>query len=430
MNFRISEKEVLYRINNKNKKNKTIGEYIRKERLSQGLKQEVVCKNICSVSYYSRIESNKVIPSDLYIKKIFNKLNKPVPKIFNHDYNQEVKNIISNFLAAIDYKNDNNVEEEFKKLKEIPEVNYDLYNFIYSIYFEEIDHLKPLVVKLHQQQIHFDNEELLLYLEYLGTYYALINEINEAEQYLSMALNLQKNMGITKPSILYRYAWILGKMNNNYQCINYAEEADKKYTENNNTYRSIQCKMLICIKLSEFFPQRAAQLYEECIKIIKHSNYKDLSKIVKFNLALVYKKCKDYINSEKLLKELITEFDNDNSNLFYVYVELVDLYILSGKHKNAIKYYNILSTYTTKNNCGWFYLKYFDYKLNKHDIANTIQVYNETFIPYFKGINNKDMLINSRLELAKLYYENNQLNFCIDEYKKIINLLLDKKELR
>ena len=55
MNLKIYEKEVMYRINSKYKSQRSIGEYIRKERLSQGLKQELVCKGICSVSYYSRI---------------------------------------------------------------------------------------------------------------------------------------------------------------------------------------------------------------------------------------------------------------------------------------------------------------------------------------------------------------------------------------
>lgn len=422
MNFRISEKEVLYRINNKNKKNKTIGEYIRKERLSQGLKQEVVCKNICSVSYYSRIESNKVIPSDLYIKKIFNKLNKPVPKIFNHDYNQEVKNIISNFLAAIDYKNDNNVEEEFKKLKEIPEVNYDLYNFIYSIYFEEIDHLKPLVVKLHQQQIHFDNEELLLYLEYLGTYYALINEINEAEQYLSMALNLQKNMGITKPSILYRYAWILGKMNNNYQCINYAEEADKKYTENNNTYRSIQCKMLIVIKITKLFPKKAIEMYKKIILLSNQNQYEYFQKICLYNLSMLLKKCNNYNEAETYFVKLLKDYPKDEDLKFKIYIEYIDLLFNLSKLPEAKSYYRKLVEMNLKSEFYDFYIRYYDCKINEKNNRCKIDVYKNELIPYAISKNHHYLELRLRKEYVQLLETIENYKEMVYEYKKILKL--------
>ncbi|HEY8363997.1 MAG TPA: helix-turn-helix domain-containing protein, partial [Haloplasmataceae bacterium] len=318
MNLSISEKEVDYRINNQYKKKRSIGEYIRKERLAQGLKQELVCKGVCSVSYFSRIESNKVNPPEIYITKIFERLNKPIPE--NLDIENYYKENINNFISAIEYKNDRLVDEEYNKILNIPDINKDLYEFVYLIYYKKINDLEPLLLKLHQQQVHFDNDELLLYLENVGSYYVIKNEYENAMRCISISLKLQDYLGIKKPSILYKYAWILGKYNNDYQCLKYAEEAERLYSNQNNIYRSLQSKLLIGIKLSKYFPERAIELYQNCIRITNHSNYRGLIKVIKYNLAMVYKKCNNYVKSEKLFNELISTYSDDNNYVFDVFV--------------------------------------------------------------------------------------------------------------
>ncbi|QVK18968.1 helix-turn-helix transcriptional regulator [Mycoplasmatota bacterium] len=429
MNIRVSEKAVLYRINkiNNQENNTTIGACIRKERMAQGLKQESVCKDICSVSYYSRIESNKIIPSNWYISKIFKKLNRPIPENLTHEGNKHNKEIINNFLTAIEYKNNKLIEEEYEKIKKLPDIFLELYEFVYYINHNKINELETIIQKLHAQQIHFENEELLLYLENIGIYYILINEIIKAEKYLSLSMKLQDTMNITKPSILYRYAWVLGKLNNDYQCINYAEEADGLFLRSYNVYRSIQCKLLIGIKLSKYFPERAIMIYEECLKITSNSNFGVLNKNIKFNLALVFKKNKEYDKSEDIFLELIRNHNKDSDFVFELYVELIDLHILNNKIEQARKYYKVINNSHMEKENRSIYLKYFQYKLFNHDINKTVQMYNMTFIPYFTNINNIAMIIRSRKELANLYEGIGDLERSINEYKNLYNLIKKEK---
>lgn len=429
MNIRISEKAVLYRINklHDHKNNTTIGACIRKERMAQGLKQESVCKDICSVSYYSRIESNKIIPSNWYISKIFKKLNKPIPKNLTYEGNKRNKEIINNFLTAIEYKNSKLIEEEYRKITKLPNIYVELYEFVYYINHNKIDDLEPIIQKLHAQQIHFENEELLLYLENMGIYYILMKDIIKAEKYFSFSMKLQNNMNITKPSILYRYAWVLGKLNNDYQCINYAEEANELFLKDHNVYRSIQCKLLIGIKLSKYFPQRAISIYKECLKITCNSNFGVLNKIIKFNLALVHKKTKQYEKSENIFLELIKDYNEDEGYVFELYVELIDSHILNNKYDLARKYCNVLNDYHLEKENRSIYLKYFQYKLFNHDINKTIQMYSTTFIPYFTRINNIGMLIRSRKELANLYEVIGDLEGSINEYKILFDIINQEK---
>ncbi|NLB91017.1 MAG: helix-turn-helix transcriptional regulator, partial [Clostridiales bacterium] len=51
-----------------------LGSVIKYERLKQNMKQEVLCKNICSVSYMSKIESDTALPSEEITVLLFRKL--------------------------------------------------------------------------------------------------------------------------------------------------------------------------------------------------------------------------------------------------------------------------------------------------------------------------------------------------------------------
>jgi len=429
MNIKISEKAVLYRINKMTVNNNvnTIGSHIRKERMAQGLKQELVCKDICSVSYYSRIESNKIIPANVYVTKIFKKLNKPIPKNLLNNYQIQNKEIINNFLIAIEYKNDKAMEDEYQKILKIPEIYTELYEFVYYIYHRKVEDLDGIIQKLHSQQIHFDNEELILYLENMGIYYVLKEDITYAEKYLNYTMKLQSHMNIVKPSILYRYAWILGKLNNDYKCISYAEEADELFLREHNVYRSVQCKLLIAIKLSKYFPQKAISIYKDCLKITIHSSFVVLNKIIKFNLALVYKKYKQYNKSEDIFLNLINEYHNDLEFILDLYVELIDLHILNNNMDLARDNFMIFNDHQLNYEGHSLYVKYFQYKLYDHELKDTINMYNKLFIPYFSKMNNFIMLIRSRRDLANLYELSGDLQACINELKIIDNLHNNEK---
>ncbi|MDF2699504.1 MAG: Helix-turn-helix domain protein [Haloplasmataceae bacterium] len=228
MNVNISEKVVRYRISSKNNEEvqEPIGAYIKRERVSQGLNQDYVCKGICSVSYYSRIENSETIPGNDYIEKIFKKLNKPIPT----DYTITIKNqeMIDRFLSAIEFKNEKLIEETYDEIKKT-EQKHELYDLVYCIIKGNNDEAERLIKLLHEQQRYFDNEELLLYLEMIGNFCINKLEMEKAEKYLFLAIKLQSTMNIEKPLIFYKYAWVLGKNNNDLKCIDYATKASELF---------------------------------------------------------------------------------------------------------------------------------------------------------------------------------------------------------
>ncbi len=323
MNEKLSEKVVLYRINNndKNEINEPIGTYIKRERVAQGLNQDFVCKDICSISYYSRIENNVIQPSSEYIEKIYKKLNKPIPKFSSSKVDKE---LINNFLLAIEYRNKNLIEMEFEKIKNNQNINNTLYHFIYHSFHKNTDKLEHYIKILHKQQANFDDDELVIYLENLSSYYIQICDYIESEKYLSLILLLLKSKNYKKPMVLYKYAWVLGKLNDDLKCIYYAEEADKLFVENQNIYRSVQCKLLIAIKMSNKFPNKAIKIYENIIKISILCGIDDVQKISQFNLAILYKKCSCIKEAEINFRKLIKIYNNDLPFMSNVYIEFID----------------------------------------------------------------------------------------------------------
>lgn len=424
MNVKLSEKAVLYRINNKDKKeiNEPIGAYIKRERVAQGLNQDFVCKDICSVSYYSRIENNVIHPSNDYIEKIYKKLNKPVPKDLS---NKKSKEQINNFLLAIEYRNENLIEVEFEKIKNNQNINNELYHFVYHTYHKNIDKLEHYIQILHKQQANFDDDELIIYLENLASYQIQIYNYLEAEKYLSLIILLLKTKNCKKPTVLYKYAWVLGKLNRDLICIEYANEADEIFIKNHNVFRSIQCQMLIAIKLSNRLPGKSIKIYENIIKITIQIGIENLQRISQFNLAVLYMKCRHKKKAELIFRKLIENYNYDIPFMCNVYIEFIDL-LFSLLKLNEVKHYlECLKSININSEKYNFYIKYFSNKLNESNLSTQIALYKYEFIPYSLKTSHLNLQIRIRKEYVELLEENHSYEDCVNEFKKIM-LLIDK----
>jgi len=419
MNTSISERIVLYRIKHQNYQTNFLGEYIKKERIRQGLKQELVCRGICSVSYYSRIENNKVNPSDTYINKIFKKLNKPVPCCFKNDYDEESSRIIKMFLDALDFRNKVQMEKSFALVLGHENLNKRLYEFIYKVYNKNMIDLENLVKVLYAEQNYMTNEELLLFLEYLGLYYIIKREFILATKYLQYGLLLQKHMQIERGSLLFRYAYALAKLNQSHLSIVYSLKASEIYQRDHNLYYYVCARSLIAEGLIKLLPERAVSIYQECLKITSCSNLQELEMQIKFNLSQAYKRLRDYQNSEKILKELTSYIIEDQHFAFNIYIELIDLYLKVNNVETARYYYEFVTKKDWQHPERDFYLKYYNYQFNKPKSLNEIvKFYNTTIIPFFCNNYNQDMLIKSYVELANIYEANGYYQECLEQYKR------------
>lgn len=419
MNSSISERIVFYRINHKNYQANFIGEYIKKERIKQGLKQELVCKGICSVSYYSRIENNKVNPSETYINKIFKKLNKPVPKCFKNEYDDESNKISKQFLDALEFRNQVQIEKVFGEVLNNDNLNKKLYEFIYKVYHKELFDIDKLLKYLYAEQNFMTNEELLLFLEYLGLYCIIKRDYIMASKYLKCAITLQNHMRIERPSLFYRYAYALSRLNQLHLSIVYSWKASEIYQRNHNLYYYVCTRALMAEGLAKFLPERSISIFHECLQISNCTNLQELEYRIKLLLAQTYKRLNNYEQSEKILKELSLQLFEDNSFNFDIHLELIDLYLKLNDYETARYYYDYIMKKDWQHPYRDFYLKYYHYSFNKPQSTNEIiKFYYTTIIPFFQNSFNKEMLVKSYLELATIYENNGYYQESLEQYKK------------
>lgn len=93
-----------------------IGTILRRERLKQGLKLINVCRDLCSVSYYSRIERNEVMPDQDLLQALFERLKIPFQAsiIVNHTEQQDT---LDQFFQHLAYGRNEELNQFLKEKK-------------------------------------------------------------------------------------------------------------------------------------------------------------------------------------------------------------------------------------------------------------------------------------------------------------------------
>ncbi|MCT4796764.1 helix-turn-helix domain-containing protein [Exiguobacterium alkaliphilum] len=107
------------------------GNLIKVERMRKNMKQSVLARGICSISYLSKIENNQTSPSEEVLELIFERLELDVPLYFDlSEQVQKIKNEIREILKeAILSRRDQNKNEKVEKYISSPVVRQskDLY---------------------------------------------------------------------------------------------------------------------------------------------------------------------------------------------------------------------------------------------------------------------------------------------------------------
>ncbi|MED2764121.1 XRE family transcriptional regulator [Bacillus thuringiensis] len=135
-------------IQNDGVQNEHIREFFFKERLEHGIIQEILCYGICTVSYLSKNENNKLKPSF----KIKNSLYRRLKEIKNNTVNLkplEVEKLYDNMISFFHKKK---INADKKLLHQGLQVTKNKYPKLNSLF-------------LYQKYVYFDQKNLKNYLE-------------------------------------------------------------------------------------------------------------------------------------------------------------------------------------------------------------------------------------------------------------------------
>ncbi|MCT4784158.1 MULTISPECIES: tetratricopeptide repeat protein [Exiguobacterium] len=322
------------------------GNLIKVERMRRGIKQSVLARGICSVSYLSKIENNQTSPSEEVLELIFERLEIEVPLYF--DFSEQVdkvkKEIRETLKEAVLTRKDIGKQKEVEKYLSNPVVKQskDLYITLMmslarfgmmpdgdSKYLTEIGWI--------EDQLDFDNKVRYKMMSSLKMFHKnerdgslkLLEELNEA---LSKSHIPDWEMA----DIRYIMGGLYHKFTDFLQAIEHVRFALAYFQEHFYVERIVECHLIIGLsyKRRKRYTD-ALNYYEKAIKIVSATDLKNYYGMLYNNMGDIYSLLGE---KEKALKYFIESFEYKveiNSKLFSV-LSLIEVYSDHDDHEGVI----------------------------------------------------------------------------------------------
>ncbi|WP_214844900.1 tetratricopeptide repeat protein [Exiguobacterium sp. s150] len=312
------------------------GNLIKVERMRRGIKQSVLARGICSVSYLSKIENNQTSASEEVLELIFERLDIEVPLYF--DFSEQVEKVkteIREILKeAVLTRKDIGRQKEVEKYLTNPVVKQskDLYITLMmtlarfgmmpdgdSKYLTEIGWI--------EDQLDVDNRVRFTVMSSLKMFHKnerdgslkLLEELNEA-------LSKSNIPDWEMADIRYIMGGLYYKFTDFLQAIEHVRFALSYFQEHFYVERIVECHLIIGLsyKRRKRYTD-ALNYYEKAIKIVSATDLKNYYGMLYNNMGDIYSLLGE---KEKALKYFIESFEYKveiNSKLFSV-LSLIEVY--------------------------------------------------------------------------------------------------------
>ncbi|MED1554714.1 helix-turn-helix transcriptional regulator [Bacillus paramycoides] len=175
--------------------NENIGEFFLKERQEHGITQEALCYGICTVSYLSKIENNKLVPSRNIKKSLYKRLE----EIKNNTIDLEIleleklyDNMIYLLNKQVFNKTKRMLHEGLKSTKNHPKLHC-LFLYQNYLYFDQTNlksFLETTAIPFFKHQK--DNKQLSIFYIDLATCYQDEGQFEKACLYYQEAISYAK----------------------------------------------------------------------------------------------------------------------------------------------------------------------------------------------------------------------------------------------
>ncbi|TCI56131.1 tetratricopeptide repeat protein [Exiguobacterium sp. SH5S13] len=312
------------------------GNLIKVERMRRNMKQSVLARGVCSVSYLSKIENNQTSPSEEVLELIFNKLDITVPLYF--DFSKQVEKIkeeMTDILKeAILTRKDKDKRSQIEKYISNPVVNQSKELYITLLitlarfdfmpgekgqYLSEIGWI--------EDQLDHDNKLRYLLMQSLASFHA--NEKEEALR-LMEKLNEQLSTSNIPDWEIADMRYIMGGLY--YKCTDYLQSIENVRTalvyfkDNFYVERIIECYLIIGLSYKR--RKRYAESlehYERATKVTSATDLKYYNGMIYNNMGEIYSLLGD---QEKALKFFIESlsYKVDPKSKLYSVLSLIEVY--------------------------------------------------------------------------------------------------------
>lgn len=364
------------------------GLLIKSNREKLGLKQEYLCKGICSISYLSKIEKGNITPSEEIVNLLFNRLGIE----FNNDV-EFIKNgkkifyevATSNYLGIpiAEDKLEEIKKNKFLYLNSPLYIDYQLFELVNGLVESE-------TTNILKYKDYMDNDQLYRAYFITGFVNKDINMLEEAKK-LNYTASVASQMAYLK--------WLNGKY---YEAIElFLEALDLAYAEG-----CIKLQIDICMMLGniymDFHLPTMQKYYNKVLILSKFFNDSNIEYLLYYHMGIAYL-VTDFTRSEEYLLKALELYEVDDIKpLERIYQKLCFLYLRYDKKENAKVFYKELmktNELETVNELIRIMINTDDYIHSEKYLEKLINIYNTS-------------KKHSKFSNTKFYG-----NFLIDAYK-------------
>ncbi|UNL87541.1 helix-turn-helix transcriptional regulator [Priestia koreensis] len=400
-----------------------VGDVIKYERIKLQVTQEELCKDICSVSYLSKIENGATTPSNEIIELLFHKLNIDFFQVNDEkSENDRRLSLIHIYQDLIEKKK--NIDEgtviaELTGFKTVTQ-NKILSELILARFYlskKKTDEADQIIMKLetiidnyysHEKFIFYKNKGLLYYLN--GDYRMALNNFQCCLTLLSSA----KFPGWDLADLYFQVALTNGRLQKVQESIEFASKALVYYDKDYNYLRSADCQMILGISYQRLENYEfAIKSYSLALKIGETFQNYNLMSAINHNLGYLKSLESDYEvakihfkKSLKLREPLIKEGVDDIKKLLNTIHSLIQLHYKEGNITEAQIYIEkgekYLSSCKNVNNYE-HQLHYNVYKKLIIDEEDSIRYLEDHVLPYFIERSNSRYIYKYSKLLAEIF---------------------------
>ncbi|TMW70999.1 tetratricopeptide repeat protein [Alteribacter natronophilus] len=389
---------------------KVYGRLIAAKRIHLEITQEELAKEICSTTYLSKLENDRIDqPNTETIQLLMKKLNIDFRNVFQDLH--EIGELISELYKSINKKQKDKIDDYWERLqtlmKKYDDPSFDsdfmLIRFRYDIAQRETDRAAAVKTQLDSIYKTLTAEQKMYFHYFTGLYLSILHKTSSGIESFEKALAIQKELPVRDYYLVYHTALAYSHQNAPSQALFYAMECLEVFQERLEYMRVIDCQMLLGInytRIRQF--DKALFHYKNILDLSIYFGKDDLTIKVYHNMGYLYsEKGEPETAVDYYKKSLEKRTGQDDSCLNTIYF-IAREYVKTGEQRKAEQWIDRGLGLGSRENATVIKLRALRLSL-KENRGDYLQFLENSAIPHYRKTNDREALMETYEELGDLY---------------------------
>jgi transcriptional regulator with XRE-family HTH domain len=345
------------------------GEKIRYYRHKKGMTQEELCRGICSPTYLSKLENNKIEPREDILQLLCERLNISIEYLRDIQTSKYKKDLFD-WYELIKRRDRLAAKQKYEAIEALVKENeeddelqwlYKLFLLRYSLFIKNEKQSSKLAEEVMNHEKYYHQEVIQLYYNFLGYYFYSNDFFEKALLFYTKAVDLGHLNNYVDSELIYNLSMVQSKLGRYSISIINANKALEIFFEEMKINRAIDCYILLGINFSHIREYNLAE--KNLLKALHHAAYHDDP----FILSTIYQYL-GYIESCKgNSADAIHLYENSIRTSSSIRISTIYLlayeYYLLGEHNKSMELVSKGLFASEKENEFSIKLKVLEYKL-------------------------------------------------------------------